>query len=146
MPHLLLSSFAGIEDVLELVDLEGNRLNNVSWAFADLKNLRYLYLANNNISTLPPEVMTKFCPSLRALSVSGNNFDQFPRFGLTSCKKLSHLNIGYNRIEEIGSQDFGEWSHNLDTLILRNNRLTNLGPRVFKGKHFWKLNRSMSES
>ena len=109
----------GVEQNLELVDLERNRLNNVSWAFSELKHLRYLYLANNNISTLPPEIFGKFCGSLRALSVSGNRLHFFPSQALSSCKELSHLNIGYNQIKEIGPRDFGDWAKKLDTLILR---------------------------
>ncbi len=49
-------AFSGVEDSLELVDLEGNDLNNVSEAFGELKKLRYLYLPNNNISELSEQV------------------------------------------------------------------------------------------
>ena len=44
------NAFAGLEDTLELLDMERNKLNNISRAFDKLKNLRYLYLSNNNIS------------------------------------------------------------------------------------------------
>ncbi len=46
--------------------------------------------------------------------------------------QLSHLNIGYNHLRSIDPADFKRWSERLDTLILRNNRLTHLGPRVFR--------------
>ena len=49
-------AFNGVNGVLELVDLEANRLQNVSRAFGSLKKLRYLYLSQNNISDLPMEV------------------------------------------------------------------------------------------
>ncbi len=54
--HIDDEAFKGAEEGLELVDLEGNDLNNVSYAFAQLKGLRYLYLPNNNISELSPQV------------------------------------------------------------------------------------------
>ena len=126
--HLL-----AILQVLELVDLEGNRLNNVSQAFSGLRHLRYLYLANNNISDLPAEVFGSFCQSLKALSVSGNIIRHFPREGLRTCTQLSHLNIGYNQISEIEVDDLVGWAKNLDTLILRNNRLKTLDRRLFRG-------------
>jgi len=55
------------------------------------------------------------------------------RDALASCHHLSHLNIGYNRIRKVDNTDFKRWAEHLDTLILRNNRLTELGPRAFKG-------------
>ncbi len=44
---------------MHLIDLEGNDLNNVSHAFGELKELKYLYLPNNNISELSEQVTTK---------------------------------------------------------------------------------------
>ncbi|XP_059082371.1 chaoptin-like isoform X2 [Tigriopus californicus] len=126
-------AFAGLEGTLELVDLEGNRLNNVSWAFGELQQLRYLYLSNNNISSLAPDVMSKFCHTLRALSVSGNILDRFPRQSLENCRELSHLNIGYNNIRELSVADFSRWADKLDTLILRSNLLSHLAPHIFRG-------------
>ena len=108
-------------------------MNNVSRAFSELRHLRYLYLANNNITDLPSDVFGSFCHSLRALSVSGNSIRDFPRGGLQSCTQLSHLNIGYNQISEIHHDDLKDWAKNLDTLILRNNRLKTLGSQLFRG-------------
>lgn len=51
---------------------------------------------------------------------------------MVSCKQLAHLNIGYNQLSSIHHDDFSHWASNLDTLILRNNRLTQLGKRVFR--------------
>jgi Leucine-rich repeat (LRR) protein len=126
-------TFKGVEQVLELVDLEGNLLQNVSEAFAGLKHLRYLYLANNNITEIPAGIFGRFCSSLRALSISGNNITTFPRAAFSQCHQLSHLNIGYNNISVIEADDFVGWADNLDTLILRNNRLKVLERRAFKG-------------
>ena len=80
---------------------------------------RYLYLTGNNISSLPPSVFSKVCPTLRVVSVSGNALVSFPRDALDKCAHLSHLNLGYNKIKELDPLDFKLWAENLDTLILR---------------------------
>ncbi len=66
------------------------------------------------------------------MSVSGNVLSAFPREALSSCATLSHLNLGYNHLRSIDPADFKRWAENLDTLILRNNRLSSLGPRTFR--------------
>ena len=38
-------AFTGAERNLELIDLDGNQLNNVSHAFSKLKRLRYIFSA-----------------------------------------------------------------------------------------------------
>ncbi len=122
----------GAEKSLELIDLEGNALTNVSAAFATLRTLRYLYLPNNRLTSLDADVFSAACPTLRALSVSGNQIASFPTRALAKCTKLSHLNIGYNHLRSLDAGDFKKWCANLDTLILRNNRLTQLGTRIFR--------------
>lgn len=76
---------------------EKNRLTNVSWAFSELKTLRYLYLNDNRIPALPPEIFSKFCMHLRALGVAKNRLTAFPADALAHCAELAHLNLGYNR-------------------------------------------------
>lgn len=127
------NAFSGVEDTLELLDMERNKLQNISSAFDKLKNLRYLYLSNNNISEIRVDSFASFSESLRALSLSGNRISIFPRDSLRLCTKLSHLNIGYNDITHIVPQDFLGWAGSIDTLILRNNRLTKLEAHTFKG-------------
>ena len=112
-------AFAGLEDTLELLDLERNKLNNISRAFDRLKNLRYLYFSNNNISEIRMDSLAGFGESLRALSLSGNKISVFPREAVRVCTRLSHLNIGYNDITQVLPQDFIGWAGSLDTLILR---------------------------
>ena len=113
------NAFSGVEDTLELLDMERNKLQNISSAFDKLKNLRYLYLSNNNISEIRIDSFASFSESLRALSLSGNRITTFPRDALRLCTKLSHLNIGYNDITNIVPQDFLGWAGSIDTLILR---------------------------
>ena len=113
------NAFDGVEDTLELFDIERNNLNNISEAFNKLKNLRYLYISNNNISSIRVDAFSSFSETLRALSLSGNHISTFPRDALRLCTELSHLNIGYNDISQVVAQDFLGWAGNIDTLILR---------------------------
>jgi hypothetical protein len=56
----------GVESSLELLDLERNRLSNISAAFGQLSGLRYLYLSNNNISEVPEAAFQSFAETLQA--------------------------------------------------------------------------------
>ena len=86
---------SGVETTLELLDLERNRLTNISTAaFSQLTGLRYLYISNNNISTVPDSAFQSFADSLQAVSLSGNKIASFPAAALLPCSKLSHLNLG----------------------------------------------------
>ena len=82
------NAFAGLEDTLELLDLERNNLNNISTAFDSLKNLRYLYFSNNNISEIRIDSFAGFGESLRALSLSGNKISVFPRDAVRLCTRF----------------------------------------------------------
>jgi len=94
-----------------------------------LKNLKYLFLSNNKITELPQDVFEKACVSLKALSISGNKLEAFPRQAIAHCVGLSHLNIGYNMIKKISPDDLGLWAGELDSLNLRNNLLTSIEAR-----------------
>lgn len=48
------------------------------------------------------------------------------------CQKLLHLNLGYNKISYVELGDF-EWAEDLEILLLRNNILTKLKAKTFKG-------------
>jgi Leucine-rich repeat (LRR) protein len=86
---------SGVESSLELLDLERNRLSNISTAaFGQLTGLRYLYLSNNNISLVPDSAFSSFADNLQAVSLSGNRIATFPAPALMPCSKLSHLNLG----------------------------------------------------
>ncbi|CAB4054588.1 unnamed protein product [Lepeophtheirus salmonis] len=109
-------AFEDVEDMIDLIDLESNKLLELPSALGRLRRLRYLYLQNNYISKI---------------ETAGNGLTEFPYTTLHNCKVLRHLNLGYNKIYHI-KPEFFVWASKLDTLILRNNRLTQLGPHVFR--------------
>ena len=126
-------AFSGAETSLELIDLDNNKLTEISPGFASLGKLKYLQLGNNNISDVPYPIFKSFCGTLRALSLEGNAIGpNFPSEGLKPCQRLGSLNLGYNNIESLRPDDFKGWAKELNTLNLHNNRLRELPLKVFK--------------
>ncbi|XP_052867194.1 chaoptin [Anopheles cruzii] len=126
-------AFATLENSLEYLDLERNRLTVVPAAIGSLNRLRYLYLTSNELSSVPDGPHGLLPGTLKVLSLSGNNFTAIPVDGLINCTELSYLNMGYNKITDIEEGAFGGWGANLQTLLLRNNKITSLGYGAFGG-------------
>uniref|UniRef100_A0A1I8QBR1 LRRCT domain-containing protein n=1 Tax=Stomoxys calcitrans TaxID=35570 RepID=A0A1I8QBR1_STOCA len=127
------NAFEGIEDSLEYLDLERNNLNTVPGALSRLNRLKYLYLTSNNINQLSN--LPENTENLRVLSLSGNNFTMIPVLGLKNYTNLSYLNMGYNSIGDIPESIFtvDGWGSNLQTILLRNNKITHLHLNSFAG-------------
>lgn len=125
-------AFSGLEDTLEYINLENNELTAMPYALSSLKQLSYLYLANNAIHELRNDSFVEFDINLKALSLATNNFEIVPVNALAGCMNLLHLNLGYNKIYKVSPGDF-EWAESLEILLLRNNFLTQLKPFAFKG-------------
>ncbi|XP_067621074.1 chaoptin [Eurosta solidaginis] len=128
-----LHAFEGITETLEYLDLERNELSAVPGAISTLHKLKYLYLASNNIhhlTNLPGNT-----ENLRVLSLSGNNFTMIPVLALRNYTQLSYLNMGYNLISDIPEGIFAldGWGANLQTILLRNNKITHLHLGSFYG-------------
>lgn len=121
------NAFIGLENTLEYLDLERNRLNKIPNGIYVLNKLRYLYFTSNHINN------AVYLPStLRVLSLSGNLFTVIPS-GLENCTELYYLNMGYNKISEIEENQFIGWGTQLQTLLLRNNKISSLNYGVFNG-------------
>ncbi|XP_023032241.1 chaoptin isoform X2 [Drosophila willistoni] len=126
-------AFEGLTETLEYLDLERNRLTTVPVAISSLHRLKYLYLTSNQISQLSN--LPTFTENLRVLSLSGNNFTMIPVLGLKNYTQLSYLNMGYNCITDIPEEIFAvdSWGSNLQTILLRNNKITHLHLGSFAG-------------
>ncbi|KAH8404416.1 hypothetical protein KR222_011463 [Zaprionus bogoriensis] len=126
-------AFEGLTDTLEYLDLERNRLATVPVAISTLHRLRYLYLTSNQINQLTN--LPTFTENLKVLSLSGNNFTMIPVLGLKNYTQLSYLNMGYNSITDIPEGIFAVdgWGANLQTILLRNNKITHLHLGSFAG-------------
>lgn len=122
-------AFAGLEHSLEYLDLERNFLVNVSSAFGELQRIRYIYLTANQLDSLEVSLPG----TLRVLSLSSNNFSQIPVTGLDNCTELSYLNLGYNKIADLPENSFVGWGAEIQTLLLRNNKIASLNYGSFNG-------------
>ena len=122
------NAFTSLENSLEYLDLERNFLTNIPSAIYNLKKLRYLYFTSNDISTID------YLPAtLKVLSLSSNNFTQIPIDSLNNCTELSYLNMGYNKIAAIEVNTFIDWGTEIQTLLLRNNKISRLNHGTFNG-------------
>lgn len=124
-----INAFATLEDSLEYLDLERNFLTTIPAAVYNLNKIIYLYLGSNEISF----AFEAFPASLKVLSLSSNNFSQIPYEVLSNCTGLSYLNMGYNKITSISDNTFDGWGHELQTLLLRNNKISDLSFGAFHG-------------
>nr|XP_015833364.1 PREDICTED: chaoptin isoform X2 [Tribolium castaneum]XP_015833366.1 PREDICTED: chaoptin isoform X2 [Tribolium castaneum]XP_015833367.1 PREDICTED: chaoptin isoform X2 [Tribolium castaneum]XP_015833368.1 PREDICTED: chaoptin isoform X2 [Tribolium castaneum]XP_015833369.1 PREDICTED: chaoptin isoform X2 [Tribolium castaneum] len=130
LEDLEIRTFEGIEDTLEYLDFDHNNFQRIPYALGQLNSLKYLYLSSNLLSEIPERAFDTFCSSLKAVSLSGNRLTRIPVETLQNCSKISHFNIGFNEIYEIGESDFS-WGSNIKSLILGNNRITSLKSHIF---------------
>ncbi|XP_066905092.1 chaoptin [Halyomorpha halys] len=124
--------FNDLSNVLEYLDIGGNRLQKIPRALSAIKKLKYLYIPSNNISEIQSDALSSFSETLGALSLSGNKLESIPKQALKKCRNLAHLNLGYNSIREVREEDFLDWGGNLDTLLLMNNRIVELQEHTFR--------------
>jgi len=147
-------AFAGLEDVLERVDLSDCQLPVLHWAvfrqldhlvdislarnslfavpralFVGLRSMRNLTLAGNRLSTLRSAVFTGL-RNLRRLDLSDNVITSIQPGTFEACRRLTTLDISNNRLRAIDSLSF-RGLENLERLSLANNELTDVDPGVF---------------
>ena len=121
-------AFTSLEDSLEYLDLERNFLTTIPMAIYRLNKLRFLYLTSNAINSVDILPAT-----LKVLSLSSNNFTCIPVEVLINCTELSYLNMGYNKLTTIEANTFEGWGGELQTLLLRNNKISDLKFGAFNG-------------
>ena len=93
-----------------------------------------MYLGNNNITELPMKVFGRVCANLRALNLAENKIGpNFPKVPLRRCSRLGNLDLSYNVISKLRSDDFTIWAQDLASLSIASNLLQELPARVFRG-------------
>ncbi|XP_030070120.1 leucine-rich repeat-containing protein 10 [Microcaecilia unicolor] len=105
----------------KMVDLSGNQLRRFPLKVCAFTELVKLYLSDNNLSNLPPEL--QLLQNLQILALDFNNFKSLP-LAVCSLKQLSILYLGNNRLHELPSEL--SLLQNLKTLWIEFNYLTNL--------------------
>ncbi|CAG9584286.1 unnamed protein product [Danaus chrysippus] len=112
----------GLKHSLQRLDLDHNELTLLPDSLREMNRLRHLSVTYNRL-----EDIKHLPPKLHSLSLSGNYLNSFPSaLQNLSVATLSYLDLGYNRISFVSSDNFGVWSKALTTLGLRGNRIAQL--------------------
>ncbi|XP_070569724.1 leucine-rich repeat and immunoglobulin-like domain-containing nogo receptor-interacting protein 2 [Ptychodera flava] len=98
-------------------------------AFNGLSSLQYLYLYNNEISTLPSGIFSGL-DSLTDLRLESNEITALLK--LDNLPQLTSLNLNYNCITALQDGVF-ERLTKLSTLYLQNTCIENISPSAFRG-------------
>ncbi|XP_040271654.1 leucine-rich repeat-containing protein 10 [Bufo bufo] len=105
----------------KMVDLSSMQLRRFPLKVCAFTELIKLYLSDNNLNNLPPEL--ELLQNLQILALDFNNFKVLPLV-VCSLKQLSILYLGNNRIKDLPQELC--YLKNLHTLWIESNYLTNL--------------------
>ena len=95
------------------------------------KSLKSLWLANNQITTIPNKVFSGLS-KLKTLDLRGNQISTLSKEAFSGLSKLETLDLYGNQLTELPKEVFSGLS-NLKTLRLDHNKLTELPKEVFSG-------------
>lgn len=109
-----------LADSLEILDLSGNQLSTLPLRLPDLKNLKILFLSENNF-TVFPEVLAQ-CPHLEMIGFKSNRISSIGENAIPL--KTRWLILTNNQIENL-PRSIGKCSR-LQKVMLAGNRLKNL--------------------
>ena len=118
---LNLNTFSGLDN-LEILDLSFNNIPEILEEFPNCRNLKKLYLNNNNI-TLILSITFNNVTNLTHLVLNNNKIGSLSDRIFTNLVNLRHLNLNDNKIDDIHVLSFFEL-RNLNVLYLGNNLLT----------------------
>ena len=112
-------------DGLSISHIEGNTFVNYPVPVTTI------ILSSNVLSYLPPHLFQPFSPTLIHLNLQRNEFHSLTKnYFLRRLDRLQTLDFSKNQLTQIFKQDFTGLRH-LETLILRENKLTYLPYAVF---------------
>ncbi|XP_026085878.1 decorin-like [Carassius auratus] len=117
------SSFAGMANVI-VMELGSNPLSSSgvdNGAFADLKRVSYIRIADTNITSIPKGLPS----SLFELHLDGNKITKVTADSLKGLKNLSKLGLSHNEISVVENGSLANMPH-LRELHLDNNMLTSV--------------------
>ena len=106
---------------LEILDLTGNKLSEISKGISELKNLKVLNLSINKINSIK-EPLDKLI-NLETLVLSENKIEKIDK-ELYKLKNLKKLDFQRNKINEI-PDDLNKLNH-LETLVILSNNLNDI--------------------
>lgn len=119
-----------------MLTLTGNYISHISKKFTDnVPNLRYIYLGENDLSTIEAGTMKQFSAA-EIIDLSYNKLPEITVDLFNGMENLQHLNLESNSIKEIASGAFSTTP--LLLLWLPHNCLTSVTPNMFQGTPFLK--------
>lgn len=138
-------NWRGLENSLQKLRLGRNAIDKLpADAFAGLTYLDMLDLRENNLKDIDPSVFRDGMAHLIHLYLNGNQLTHIPYAQLSSLKRMKMLDLSYNRISKMLSQqqepEMRGLQMSLDVLRLDYNQIENLMAGDFQ--HFYKVNRT----
>jgi len=115
---------------LRIIDVSNNRIEALHSNTFEGISPNILLLDNNELEALSPLI---FSASLRRLSISNNKISSIPSYTLHNLPDLQYINLAHNRLNSL-PRDFLQTSSKIEDLIVSDNRLTRIDPRIFDGK------------
>ncbi|XP_073945244.1 uncharacterized protein [Choristoneura fumiferana] len=119
--------FLSLKNSLEHLEVEHNKLSQLPSSLAEVARLRHLSLAYNQLERSPP-----LPPRIQTLSLAGNFLTTMPSALQTlEPGAIRYLDLSYNRISNLQSDEFRDWAISLATINLRGNRIAQIYKNVF---------------
>ncbi|CAK1596122.1 unnamed protein product [Parnassius mnemosyne] len=119
--------FLSVKNTLEHLEMEHNKLSHLPESLAQVVRLRHLSLAYNQFEEPP-----LFPSRLQTLSLAGNFLTVIPStLQMLDTGSIRYLDLSYNKITTLSSNEFQEWSTSLLTINLKGNRIAQIYDNVF---------------
>lgn len=116
----------GAEDIM----LGSNEIEIIDpHAFEEVPQLKAVYLYNNRITALTPEIARQF-KNIQLLDLEKNQISMLSLFVFKDLSYLKTLNLSYNRLESLRAEML-VGLENLETLSISHNQLRYVNPSVF---------------
>ncbi|KAF5294194.1 hypothetical protein FQR65_LT10905 [Abscondita terminalis] len=116
---------------LKILSLQRNRIHEMMpRMFEELGKLQVLKLSGNYLRELNPESFKDVLKDLRVLECQGCSLSQINSHVYGYLPHLTHLDLGYNELELLLSEDFSNLT-NLKYLGLEGNKITTLQDKQF---------------
>ncbi|KPJ08169.1 Chaoptin [Papilio machaon] len=120
-------SLTSLKNSLEHLEVEHNKLSYLPDSLAQVVRLRHLSLAYNQF-----EVSPSLPSRIQTLSLAGNFLTAIPStLHDIEAGSIRYLDLSYNRISTLNTNEFREWSTSLSTIILKGNRIAHISNNVF---------------
>lgn len=108
---------------LTILDFGGNQFKYIAPDdFADLPNLKSLWLDSNKINALPHNAFSSQT-ELKKLNLARNKINQITNSAFANLFKLVELNLAYNNLKEMDTELTSAFGENLQSLDLSGNEI-----------------------